>query len=166
MKIAIISDIHDQSDNLKWAVQKIKELKVDKVFALGDYSSPYIVERLGLVEIPVVAVWGNNDGDQVAMFKAVLSDKNNQIYFKKGNFVEVEYDDKKYFITHYPLLAENAALSGQYEAVFHGHTHRQRNEIINDTPIVNPGKLVVYPDNKISFAIYNTENKEVKFFEK
>jgi putative phosphoesterase len=166
MKIAIISDIHDQSDNLKWAVQKIKELKVDQVFALGDYSSPYIVERLGLVGVPVVAVWGNNDGDQVAMFKAVLSDENNQIYFKKGNFAEVEYAEGKYFLTHYPLLAENAAMSGKYDAVFHGHTHRQRNEIINNTPIVNPGKLAVYPDDKISFAVYDTENKKVKFFEK
>ncbi len=166
MKIAIISDIHDQSENLKWAVEEMRKRKVDQVFALGDYSSPYIVERLGLVGVPVIAVWGNNDGDQVAMFKAVTEDKNNQIYFKKGTFAEIEYDGQKYFITHYPLLAENAAQSGKYQAVFHGHTHQQRYEIINNTPIINPGKLAIYPDDKISFAIYNTEDKKVEFVEK
>jgi len=166
MKIAIISDIHDQSENLAWAVKKMQELKVDQVFALGDYSSPYIVERLGLVGVPVIAVWGNNDGDQVAMFKAVAEDPNNQIYFKKGNFAEIEYAGGKYFLTHYPLLAENAAMSGKYDAVFHGHTHRQRNEVINDTPIINPGKLANYPDNKISFAIYDSATKETEFINK
>ena len=150
MKIAIISDIHDQSENLKWAVEKIQKLKVDQIFSLGDYCSPYIVEKLSLVRIPIIAVWGNNDGDQVAMFKTVLKNKNNQIYFKEGDFADVEYDNKKYFITHYPLLAENAAMSGRYEAVFHGHTHQQRNEIVNNTPIINPGKLATFPDNKIS----------------
>ncbi len=166
MKIAIVSDIHDQSENLKWAVSKMQELKVDQVFALGDYSSPYIVERLGLVGVSVIAIWGNNDGDQVAMFKAVLEDENNQIYFKKGNFAELEYDGKKYFLSHYPLLAENAAMSGKYEAVFHGHTHTQRSEVLNNTPIINPGKLAVFPDDKISFAVYDTETKDVKFMEK
>ncbi len=166
MKIGIISDIHDQLDNLKWAVEKMQELKVQQVFALGDYSSPYIVERLGLVGVSVVAVWGNNDGDQVAMFKAVQDDPNNSIHFKKGTFAEVEYDGKKYFLTHYPLLAENAAMSGKYKATFHGHTHKQRSEILNNTPIINPGKLATYPDDIFSFAIYDTESSVVEFIQK
>jgi len=166
MKIAIISDIHDQVDNLKWAVKKMQEFKVDQVFALGDYCSPYVVERLGLVGVSVIAVWGNNDGDQVAMFKAVQNAPSNSIYFKKGNFAEIEYNNGKYFITHYPLLAENAAMSRKYDAVFHGHTHQQRNEIINNTPIINPGKLATYRGHIISFAIYNTKTKKVEFVEK
>lgn len=166
MKIAIISDIHDQVANLQWALKEMRREQVEHVFALGDYCSPYIVERLGLVGAPVTAVWGNNDGDKVAMFKAVLADKNNSIHFKKGVFAEVELAGERYFITHYPLLAENAALSGKYRAVFYGHTHEQKKEYLGDTLTINPGKLALYPNSLVSFAVYDSEKNDVRFVEK
>lgn len=165
MKIGIISDIHDNVENLEWAVKKIQELQVDKVFALGDYSSPYIVERLGLIGVPIAAVWGNNDGDKITMLRVVQTDENNLIKFERDVFAEIKYDGELYFIAHYALLAENAAMSGKYKAVFHGHTHKQREEILNSTLIVNPGKLASYPKGVISFAIYDTKSGSVKFME-
>ena len=166
MKIAIISDIHDQVDNLKWALKEMKKREIDQVFALGDYCTPYVVERLGLVGVPVTAVWGNNDGDKVAMFKAVVEDQDNSISFKKRVFADVDLNGDKYFITHYPLLAENAALTEKYKAVFYGHTHKKRKEYLKDTLLVNPGKLALYPDSLVSFAIYDTKQNEVVFVEK
>ncbi|MEA3323048.1 MAG: metallophosphoesterase [Patescibacteria group bacterium] len=163
MKIAIISDIHDQIENLNWALDQMKQNNISHMFALGDFTSPYIIERLQVDNIPVHAVWGNCDGARQAMFQASLNENPN-ISFSKTEFATIEFKDKKYFITHYPDLAENAAKSLDYDVVFHGHTHYQRNEKIGNIPIINPGKLAMYPNDKVSFAIFNTITNTTEFF--
>ncbi len=162
MKIAIISDIHDQIENLYWVLDEIKERNIDYIFALGDYTSPYIIERLQVNKIPIHAVWGNCDGARQAMF-ITSQNENPNISFAKTEFATIEIENKKYFITHFPDLAEHATTTLEYDAVFHGHTHYKRNEKIGNTPIINPGKLAMYPNNEISFAIFDTETLNVEF---
>jgi len=162
MKIAIISDIHDQIENLNWALEQIKNKDISQIFTLGDYTSPYIIEKLQLNNITISAVWGNCDGDRHSMVLA-SQNENKNISFAKREFDTVEIDDKKFFLTHYPDLAENAAKSLDYDAVFHGHTHYMRNEKIGAVPIINPGKLAMYPNDEISFAIFDTKTKTAEF---
>ncbi|MEN8252402.1 MAG: YfcE family phosphodiesterase, partial [Patescibacteria group bacterium] len=152
-------------ENLNWALEKMKEENISHIFALGDYSSAFTVERLQVDDVPVHAVWGNCDGDKQSMINS-FPKINPNITFSKYDFEEIEIETKKYFITHYPQLAENAAKSLDYDAVFHGHTHEKRNEKIGNTPIINPGKLAIYPHDEISFAIFDSETKEVKFIVK
>jgi len=165
MNIAIISDIHDQIENLKWTLDQISDKNISHIFTLGDYTSPYIIERLQVNNIPISAVWGNCDGDRHSMLLA-SQNENKNISFARREFDAVEIDDKKFFLTHYPDLAENAANSLDYDAVFHGHTHYQRNEKIGTVPIINPGKLAPYPNDKISFAIFDTKTFDVEFIVK
>ncbi len=165
MKIAIISDIHDQIENLNWVLDQIKDKNISHIFTLGDYTSPYIIERLQIDDIPVSAVWGNSDGDKHSMLLA-SQNENKNISFAKREFDTIEIDNKKFFITHYPDLAENAAKSLDYDAVFHGHTHYKRSEAIGTVPIINPGKLAMYPNDEVSFAVFDTETLDVEFIVK
>ncbi|XLQ20353.1 MAG: YfcE family phosphodiesterase [Candidatus Moraniibacteriota bacterium] len=165
MKIGIISDIHDQIENLNWAMNELKVKDISHIFALGDYSSAYTVERLQVNNIPVHAVWGNCDGDKQSMLQA-STNENKNISFANGEFDTVEIANKKYFITHFPDLAEHAATTLEYDAVFHGHTHHKRNEKIGNTPIINPGKLAIYPHNEISIAVFDTEELTTEFIVK
>lgn len=162
MKIALISDIHDNIDQLMWALEHIEGSEAQHVFCMGDIASPYAVERLATLSLPILSVFGNNDGDKAQIMRVAL-DPDNTLTFAQRDFGEIELESKKYFLTHYPELAEHAALSGKYSAVFHGHTHEMRNEKIKDTPIINPGKLASYPGETISIAYYDTETKEVDF---
>lgn len=163
MKIAIISDIHDQINNLTWAIEKINATgDIEHTFVLGDFCSPFIVEKLLEIKTPINAVWGNNDGDKQANLEVAAKHKY-PFLFSATDFDDVLLDDKTYFITHYPHLAENAAFSGKYDAVFHGHTHARREERVNNTPVINPGKLSTYPNDEFSFTIYNTKNKSIEF---
>jgi len=164
MKIAIISDVHDQVENLKWAMDELKSKNISHIFALGDYSSAYTVERMQIENsnVPVHAVWGNCDGDKQPMLSAA-STINTNLSFSKYEFSVIELENKKYFITHYPILAENAASTLDYVAVFHGHTHIMRDEKIGTTPIICPGKLALYPHDKISIAIFDTDTLTTEF---
>lgn len=133
------------------------------IFALGDYTSSYVIERLQVNDAPVYAVWGNCDSDKQSMLRA-SQNENPNIKFANEVFDTVEIEDRKYFLTHFPELAENAAKSLDYDAVFHGHTHYKRDEKIGTVPIINPGKLAVYPHDEISCAVFDTETQKTKFF--
>lgn len=158
MHIAIISDIHDSIENLTWAIAEITQRNtVTHAFLLGDYCSPFIITKFLDLHTPITAVWGNNDLDKQQILQN--AHKHEHLFvFAKHEFDSITIDDKKYFITHYPELAENAAKSKEYDAVFHGHTHRIKNEKIGEVPIINPGKLFTYPDHVITFGIFNTAN--------
>lgn len=158
MKIAVISDIHDQSDHLQWFSKEITKYDVSLIFALGDYCSPFIIEKLAAIPIPIFAVWGNNDSAKDAMINATHI--NQQFTFFPHEFGEITIDQGHYFITHYPELAEDAAKSHNFDAVFHGHTHYARYERIGIVPIINPGKFAHYPHNTTSFAVFNTKTQE------
>jgi putative phosphoesterase len=162
MKIGLISDVHDQIHNLQWALSELEKQNIDYIFALGDYTSSYMIERLQLKDVPVRAVWGNCDGDKQSMLRA-SHNENPHITFANGVFDTVEIENKKYFLTHFPDLAENAAKSLDYDAVFHGHTHHKRDEKIEVIPIVNPGKLAIYPHDEISCAVFDTQTQKVNF---
>ncbi|PID52633.1 MAG: hypothetical protein CR972_00980 [Candidatus Moraniibacteriota bacterium] len=162
MKIAIISDIHDQIDRLEWVLSELSQREYEHTFLLGDYCSPFVISKLCAINTPINAVWGNNDGDKQTILEIAANHKQ-PFLFSSTDFNDVILNNKKYFITHYPSLAENAALSGKYDAVFHGHLHARKEEMINDTPIINPGKLALYPNNEKSFAIYDTETTKVEF---
>jgi len=47
--------------------------------------------------------------------------------------------------THFPALAAQAAATGQYQAVFYGHTHRRAHELLDTSGgtclLANPGDI-------------------------
>ena len=67
MKIAIMSDSHDNIWKLDQALAKVKE--ADVLIHCGDLCSPFVIKHLGewADEKPVYIVWGNNDGDRLAI---------------------------------------------------------------------------------------------------
>ncbi|MDX1373255.1 MAG: metallophosphoesterase family protein, partial [Nitrososphaeraceae archaeon] len=69
MKIGIISDSHDDIDNVKNAIKIFNSNNVDYVFHAGDYVFPGIVLELGNLnnDIKLVGVLGNNDGERVGI---------------------------------------------------------------------------------------------------
>jgi len=164
MKIAIISDIHENFHNLVLFLKQVKDYDVQKIIFLGDFMNNGIAKTLASSDIPVISIWGNNDGDKVAITKTSLSEKSNlAVGFDTFDFLEI--DNRKIFITHYPLLAKPMAKSGDFDAVFYGHDHKKNIDKINNCIIVNPGEISAHKTGNASFALYNTENNEAEIIE-
>jgi hypothetical protein len=160
MKIAIISDIHDNFYNLILVLKKIKEDKdINKIIFLGDFINNGIAKILAGLDIPVHAVWGNNDGDKSTLTRTSLGSQSNMtIADNVYDFLEI--DNRKIFITHYPDLAKPMAKSGEFDAIFYGHNHIKNKERIGDCLVVNPGEVSGHKNSQISFAIYDTEKND------
>lgn len=163
MKIAVISDIHDRTDHLAVVLTALAERNCDRLFFLGDICSPFTLQALAEgFQGPINAVLGNNDGDKLFLARVESQFENLHLH---GDFAELSIDGQNYALTHSPNVARAAALSGQYNAVFYGHTHVIENSLLkNGTLLVNPGEIMGRY-GKVSCGIYDTENKTFETLE-
>ncbi|MGB5089822.1 MAG: metallophosphoesterase family protein [Nitrososphaeraceae archaeon] len=61
MKIGIISDTHDNIENIQKAVKEFNNRQVEIVLHAGDFVSPIAVESFAGIKL--VGILGNNDTD-------------------------------------------------------------------------------------------------------
>ena len=157
MKIAVLSDIHDQVWNLRSALEKLQE--ADALVCCGDLCSPFTLDLLAEgFQKPIYAVEGNNEGDRRRL--SLVAGKFPHVRLC-GEFFQGELGGRKVAINHYPEIALPLAQSGLYAVVFYGHNHRPAIETAGKTLAVNPGTLLGYdPIQKIdvppSYAMYDT----------
>ncbi len=164
MKIAIISDVHENLHNLILALREIEEKNAEQIIFLGDFINNGIAMFLANSSIPVFAVWGNNDGNKVAITKTSLTDKSN-LTISNNIYDFLEFDGRKIFITHFHDIVDSIAKSGDFDAVFYGHDHVKNKHIVGDCLVVNPGEISASKTGEASYAIYDTEKNDVEFFE-
>ena len=154
MLIGVFSDIHDNLGNLHKAMKIFNDRNVETLIFCGDFCSP-IPSRVMAAEFSgdIHVVFGNGDGDRFT----ISSIAKNQFPNLKlhGEHAELELGGAKIAVTHYPLYAQALARTGDYQAVFSGHTHTQTEERIGDCLWLNPGEVLGWQGSP-SCAIYNT----------
>jgi hypothetical protein len=156
MKIAIISDIHDNIPNLKKVLDYCALNKIKKIICCGDLAS---IETLDFLndnfEGEIYFTFGNMDNDYLQNYHFKNKEfKKTKIFKKEG---EVEISGNKIAFVHFPRIAKGLCKTGKYNFVFYGHTHKPFEEIINDCKMLNPGTVAgqFYP---ATFAVWETEN--------
>lgn len=159
MKIAILSDIHDNSKNVNQVLQIIKREKCSVIIFCGDYCSPPTFRKLAGTGLPMYAVFGNVDGAHYEIMRAIQENKY-QVHQEK-DLLEIELGGKKIAACHKPEFAQGLAATGKYDIVFHGHTHERRKEKIGKTLLVCPGSVKDDP----SFYTFDTKTNFGKFIE-
>jgi putative phosphoesterase len=155
MKIAVLSDIHDNVWNLKKVLGQVKKENCQAIIFCGDFCAPFSAVMLAESKLPVYAVLGNSY-DAFNTLRATDKFKNFNLFSERG---EVELDKKKIAICHYPKLARGLAFTREYDAVFYGHNHQASNDSINKTLLANPGE-VMGRFGKCTFGIYDTKGNK------
>ncbi len=161
MKILILSDIHDHVWNLEKLINKVKNA-VDAAVFCGDMCSPFSAGLLGKLGVPSYACLGNNDVDHIGLLKK--SGDKFTWFFQSQDYGSVELGGKKIAFCHYPKKGEQLVKTGNYNAVFYGHTHKKKNEKHRKTLLVNPGSvcgIVDGRDSAPSYGIYTTDTNEI-----
>ncbi len=161
MKIAIASDLHDHQEHLTWFLEECKKRNITQCYFLGDMIRPTLAKVL-FQSLKTHFIFGNNDGDHVRTMRFATPETKIADYC----FDELTVNEKQVFLTHYPLLAENAARSGKYDAVFYGHDHTKHEERLDKTLLVNPGELAGFVTGIISFYVWDTHNNVGEFIVK
>ncbi len=161
MKIAIISDIHENYHNLAVFFETIKDMDIDQILCLWDLMNGWIASILAASTIPVFMVWWNNDWDKVVITKvSTRSWSNLKVWF--STFDIVESDNRRIFMTHYPMLAKPMAKSWDFDVIFYGHDHKSNKDKINNCLIINPWELSAHKTQKATFAVYDTKTNDAE----
>ena len=159
MKIAILSDIHDNI----WKLETLLAgLEADALVFCGDFCAPFTLAQIaeGFAG-PVHIVFGNNDGDQLLMAQVAGRYPNVTLH---GQFAELELGERRVAVTHYPQIGEALAGGGVYDLVCHGHSHERVVEQVGTTLRVNPGE-VMGRFGTSTYALYDTLQSQAVLLE-
>lgn len=152
MKIAIIADTHDNLANIKRIVKWLNKEKISLILHCGDVASRDTLDKMNkLFRSEIKFVRGNADHDLENLQEVK----------------EIEVGGKKIAFTHFLEKAEDLAVTGKYNLVFYGHTHRPWEEKVGNCRLVNPGEAAGQY-NKATFAVYDavSDKLELKILEK
>lgn len=158
MRVAILSDIHDDVANLRAALKKLSG--VDVVICLGDLCSPFIVKEFGSAfSKPIHIVWGNNDGDRYRISEAARHFPQIRIH---GEYADLDIGGKKFSVNHFDDIGEAIAAAGKHDVVCYGHSHLFKAEKSGRTMVVNPGEIFGFLTGQSTFAVYDTDTDRVE----
>jgi uncharacterized protein len=156
MRIAIVSDSHDDESNVKKAIRIIRNEKIVEVFHLGDFVAPPVLKLFQGFKI--TGVFGNNDGYKFGLIK-MFNEINGEIL---GDFGKVEIGGLKIALYHgeYREISEALAKSGDYDVVFCGHFHKSEISRFGNTLLLSPGSLhdTFKKDTSPTFGIFDTKD--------
>ena len=159
MRVAILSDTHDQIGNARAAVKYCNAYSVSLIIHCGDLISPFMLDELAKFAGAVHLVYGNNIGDQ-----HLISQGCGLRYpsiSHHGMLGVLEAGGLRFAFTHYPQMAKGLACQGLFDVVCCGHNHRYQVEKIGDCLLVNPGELLG-KDEQPGFCILQCESRELE----
>jgi uncharacterized protein len=157
MKIALISDIHDNLANLDLFFKLIEKEEIDKIVCCGDVCNLETLEKLSSgFTGEIFLVYGNAEiyqPEDISSFKNIT-------FLKRHG--QIEIDNLKIGLCHEPAFSRDLFnLEPNLNYIFYGHTHKPWMSIKNKAKLINPGTLggVFY---KPSFAIFDTKDQKIK----
>ncbi len=160
MIIGIISDSHNNIQNLRKAISLLSQKGMDVLVHCGDLCSTSMVEELARSGVVTHLAYGNMD--RPSGLKAECERYGNVNY--SGEIGKITVDGKRFAFCHYPHSAKKLAEKGTYKAVFYGHTHMKAESTAGNTLVLNPGEIagMLYQP---SCALYDTETRKPLFLD-
>ncbi len=158
MKICILSDIHDQTENLKKALLKSSDCEV--LICCGDLCAPFVLPVLAEgFEGPVHLVLGNNDGDSFRIVNVAAGFPNVTVH---GEYTELKFDGLSFSVNHFDHIGRAIAKGQAFDVVCFGHNHQIEITQTGKTLIVNPGEIYGGRTGDATFVIYDTTTREAE----
>ncbi|MBA3311700.1 MAG: YfcE family phosphodiesterase [Planctomycetaceae bacterium] len=151
MRVGVFSDAHDHVDNVRRAIVVFNQLSCDLVLFAGDFVSPLVIPPLRKLTCPVVACFGDNDGNRVGIaggmrIVGTLGDPPFGIGLPDGT---------KILLTH-QLEAVRRYLAGA-NVIIWAHTHKP--SIAHDAAgrlLLNPGETSGWVFRKPTVAWFDS----------
>ncbi len=160
MKIGILSDTHENMPKIRAAVGFFNRRRVGAVLHAGDIISPITAREFARLKAPLIGVFGNNDGDR--LFLRERFRKIGTLHAKK---FEGRLGGKRFLLIHEPDMLEALAISGRYDVIVYGHTHRSEISRRGGTLVINPGEGAGWITGRCTAALLDTKTMQAELIE-
>ena len=164
MRIAVLSDIHDNVWKLDGALKGVED--TGALICCGDLCSPFIIHQMGRgYAHPIHVIFGNNDAD---LFRITANARKYPQIQIHGEFLRGEFDGKRLAANHYDNIALAIAASNEFDVVCYGHNHLYDVRRVGRTLALNPGPIMgasfgpdaIRTDVFPTFLIYDTQTDQ------
>lgn len=155
MLVGVVSDTHNNIQNINRVISLFNKKNVDFVVHTGDITNATSLSKFADLNCDLFAVFGNNDRYEIGLDKVACK---NNFKIQEPPF-EIKKGNRKIAIFHEPDLIEDYLIQNHdFDIILHGHTHRYRNEVINETLFFNPGESAGFQKGSNAIGLINLEN--------
>lgn len=159
MLVGVVSDTHNNINNIKSIVELFNENNVETVVHTGDITNARSLEMFSELKCPLIGVFGNNDHSEEGLLDVCNKYK---FDFRKPP-LSLTLNERKIVIFHEPdLIKKYLEQENDVEIVLFGHTHRFVKEKIDDIILFNPGESAGMIQGKNSIGLIDLDTLEIR----
>lgn len=161
MRIGVVSDTHDNLDNVDQIIEIFNRAAVERVVHAGDITQPRTLHRLGGLQAPLFGVWGNNDLEREALERTAAS----RGFCFADPPMRIHWAGRRIVVVHDQTEHDPAVLHSG-DALLLGHDHVRRIERRNGTLLLNPGECAgqLRGHNAVAILDLETLKPEIVLF--
>ena len=160
MRIGLLSDTHDHVPAVRELVTQMIAGKCSLVMHAGDYCSPFVLKPFHDLSIPVLGVFGRNDGDRDALSAAAGFGFGAAELFESPHSFEL--GGKNILLVHDITDVDQRSID-RHEIIVHGYTHVPEMKTRGNALLVNPGEGCGWLYGAPTGAILDLDTREVEF---
>jgi len=154
--VGIMADSHDNKHGVLAATRLFIDRQIGLLLHAGDYIAPFNAKWMADIGVPMVGVFGNNDGEKFGL-RAMFSDLGD-IHRAPYRF---EHQGKRFLMLHEPDEVDALAASGHYDVIVYGHTH-EVDVREGSTLVVNPGETGGWTTGRSTVGILDLTSMAVE----
>ncbi len=160
MRIGLMSDTHDRVPAVRELLSQMVAGGVSIVMHAGDYCSPFSLNPFQELSVPMMGIFGRNDGDPDALNAAAQAGFGGIELFESPHSFEL--GGKTMMLVHDLADVQQQSID-RHEIIIHGHTHVSEMKTRGNTLLVNPGEACGWLHGAPCAAILDLETKAVEF---
>ena len=155
MLLGIMADTHDNLPKVSAACAVFREHGVETIVHAGDFVAPFVLKVIARSGMPLVAVFGNNDGEGAGLRAACDGIQDPPRRCTLGG--------RKVVIAHDPAELAGPVLEGA-DLLVHGHTHEAYVDI-GPPMTVNPGEVGGWLTGRSTVAVVDSDSMTAELIE-
>lgn len=158
MRVGILSDTHDRVPAIAELVQRLVAGGASLLMHAGDYCSPFALGPVNDANVPLLGVFGRNDGDPEGLAAVAAQGVGTELYESPHSF---EVAGNQILIVHDLADVSHRSVE-QHQFVFHGSTHQVEMKTRGDTLLLNPGEACGWLYGSCTAALLDLDTREVE----
>jgi uncharacterized protein len=158
MRIGVMSDTHDRVPAIEELLTRLAAKGVSMVMHAGDYCSPFALAPFQRAGIPLLGVFGRNDGDRETLEATASRGFGAEIYESPHSF---EVGGHKVMLVH-DIGEINKRSIAAHDVVLHGHSHKLEQSKRGKTLLLNPGEACGWITGKCTAMAVDLDTGEIE----
>jgi len=158
MRIGLLADTHDRVPAIAELVQRLVAGGASVIMHAGDHCSPFSLAPVNEANVPLLGVFGRNDGDPEGLQAMAGTGVGIELYESPHSF---EVAGKQILLLHELADAHDRSVE-HHQFVIHGATHQVEMRSRGGTLLVNPGEACGWLYGSCTAALLDLDTAEVE----